>query len=310
MAAGSDEAAEQSKARRVACVIVNWNGFADTDACLRSLARDVYPGLRVVVVDNGSTDGSLERLRERHAEVEFIANGMNAGFPRACNVGARWALAQGAELIWLLNNDTEVESGTTAKLVAEMEGDERVGVTGAVLYRMDDPGKVQAWGGGRVSRWTGYNTHFVDRTELERDGGRDAYITFACALIRRECFEELGGLFEGAFMYFEDSDFCLRAQAAGWRLRVAEGTRILHREGGADTERGGAKGISVEKDRVITRAGLMFLRRHSPMPWISYGIYLGLRVGRRLTRRDWRGVAAVWEGAWSVLRARGGAHPV
>lgn len=266
----------------VACVVVNWNGFADTDACLRSLAGDGYDRLQVVVVDNGSTDGSLERLQARHAGVKFVANGVNAGFAEACNVGAR--AAGEVEFLWLLNNDTLVEEGTTEKLVAAAERDARVGVVGAVLYRMDAPDVVQAWGGGRVSRWSGYNTHFTGPAEL----GADCYITFACALIRRECFAQLGGVYAGAFMYFEDADFCLRAYAAGWRLGVAEKTRVLHREGGSG---------DAGKVRRVTAAGLGFLGRHGQVRWISYSVFLTLRLGRRVLRRDWAGVRAVWAGA-------------
>ena len=273
---------------RVACVIVNWNGFADTDACLVALAGDGYENLQVVVVDNGSTDGSLERLRARHAGVTFIAHGLNAGFAEACNLGAR--AAGEVDYVWLLNNDTLVEAGTTAKLVEAAEYDARVGVVGAVLYQMDVPGVVQAWGGGWVSRWTGYNTHFGGTAAL----GDGAYITFACALIRRECFEALGGVFAGAFMYFEDSDFCLRARAAGWRLAVAEGTRVLHKEGGSG---------SVGKVRRVTAAGLGFLGRHSPLPLVSWGVFLALRFGRRLLRGDLAGVRAVGAGARDWWRA-------
>ena len=273
----------------VACIIVNWNNWQDTSACLESLRVQSYPQLRVIVVDNGSTDGSLEELRTLHPGVAYIDNGYNAGFPKACNVGA--AAAGDAEFLWFLNNDTVVPRNTLGELMekAVVGGD---GVVGGVLRYVE--GGVQAWGGGSISRWTGYNTHYVGPAEF----GGDSYITFASALVRREVFEALGGLFEGAFMYFEDADFCLRARAAGWGLGVAENTAILHKEGGS------TKARSALMDRIITTSGLMFLRRHSPVPAVSMVLFLGLRIGKRIVLGRWGNLGPVLMGAWDWVQGR------
>ncbi len=293
----------------IACVIVNWNNYPDTAACLAALALEDYPGLRVIVVDNGSDDGSLQRLRTNFPWPTYIANGENHGFPRACNIGARHPLAVSASLFWLLNNDAVVPSGTVRALAQCALENPRAGVIGAVLYYPPEhpgtPGRVQAWGGGAVSRWTGYNTHYVAPTPL----GPNSYITFACALIPRPVYDRLGGLYEGAFMYFEDSDFCLRARAAGFELAVAEDTAILHKEGGtvksvAAGSRTLASARSSEKDRIITTAGLLFLTRHSPVPVIARLLFVGSRLARRLLRLDRAGLAAVLLGARDWRRMR------
>jgi GT2 family glycosyltransferase len=267
----------------VACILVNWNNWQDTADCLAALAAQDYPALRVFVVDNGSSNDSLAQLRAAHSWATYIDNGYNAGFPKACNIGARHPEAAGAELVWMLNNDTVPPPDTLSRLVALAATNQNAGVIGAVLYYAHDPSRVQAWGGGSISRWTAYNRHFHAPVTL----GADSYITFASALIRRETFNHLGGLFEGAFMYFEDSDFCLRARNAGWQLAVTPGTAILHKEGGS------VKARPPLLDRIITVSGLIFLGRHAPLPFVARGLFLAARVGKRLVRRDWPGLRAV-----------------
>ena len=271
----------------VVCVLVNWNNWRDTADCLTSLALQDYPNLRVLVVDNASTDDSLAQLRAAHPWATYIANPENAGFPRACNLGARHPFAADAEFFWFLNNDTVAPPDTASKLVATALSHPRIGVTGAVLFYAHNPTLIQAWGGGRISRWSAYNRHYLGPSPL----GPDSYITFASALVRRACFDQLGGLFEGVFMYFEDADFCLRAHRAGWKLAVAPDTAILHKEGGT------VKARTALLERIVTLSGLTFLRRHAPIPPLAQAIFLFLRIARRLRLRDWAFLRAVLQGA-------------
>jgi len=282
----------------VACVLVNWNNWRDTSDCLASLARQVYPNLRVVVVDNASTNDSLAQLRAAHppnaSSLTYIANNENAGFPRACNLGARHPLAVDADFLWFLNNDTVAPPDTTSKLVASALENPNIGITGAVLYYAHNPSQIQAWGGGTISRWSAFNRHYVAPTPF----GPGSYITFASALIRRDCFDQLGGLFEGVFMYFEDADFCLRAHQAGWQLAVAPETAILHKEGGT------VKARAALLERIVTISGLTFLGRHAPIPAIAQFTFLMLRLAKRLLRGNWPSLGAVLQGANDWLHNR------
>ena len=278
----------------IACILVHWNNFSDTDICLTSLAAQDYPDLRILVVDNASTDGSLASLRAAHPAVTFLPNPQNDGFPKACNLAARHPRALSAELLWLLNNDTIVPPDTATKLAAAALANPRAGIVGGVLYYLHNPTKIQAWGGGSISRWTGYSRHYTRPHRL----GRRSYITFACALIRRQLFDQLNGLYEGAFMYFEDADFSLRARRRGWQLTVAADTAILHKEGGSAQPR------TPRADRMTTAAGLLFLTRHAPIPILSRAIFLSARVARRLVRRDLPALAAVLQGRRDARRTR------
>ena len=270
----------------VACVLVNWNNWRDTADCLTSLAQQDYPNLRVFVVDNASTNDSLAQLQTAHPWATFIANSENAGFPKACNLGARHPLAAAADLLWFLNNDTVVPPNTTAKLVSTALANPRIGVTGAVLHYAHDPAQIQAWGGGQINLWSAYNWHYRSPTAF----GPHSYITFASALVRRDCYDQLDGLFEGVFMYFEDVDFCLRAHHAGWQLAVSPDTAILHKEGGSSA----AKSQTLE--RIVTLSGLTFLGRHAPIPAVAQAVFLTLRIAKRVVRLDWPSLRAVLRG--------------
>jgi GT2 family glycosyltransferase len=278
----------------VCCVLLNWNGWQDTVACLDSLATQVYPSLRILVVDNGSTNDSVTRIRIAHPNITLIESGENLGFARGCNIGLRNAATQGDDFVWLLNNDTVAPPDTCSKLVARALAEPRAGLIGSVLYFMDDPSQVQAWGGGNVNPWLGQSTHFVKPTPL----GPHSYLTFASALIPREVLFRVGVIFEGSFMYWEDSDYSLRVTAAGYTLAIAEDTAILHKEGGSIGPR------SPTIDRYSAAAGLHFLRRNSPMPPVSMTIFIAVRLLSRVARGAWKNAQAVLSGCRDYLAQR------
>jgi len=269
----------------VCCVVVNWNGWADTVVCVASLLEQAYARLRVLVVDNGSTDDSVARIRAAFPQVDLIETGENLGFACGSNAGIRQALADGAELVWLLNNDTVVPPDTCAKLVAKAAQEPRAGVIGSVLYYMHNPAKMQAWGGGDLIVWLGWSTHFTAPTAL----GPKSYLTFASAMIRREVLLRVGVLYEGFFMYSDDADYGLRVTAAGYGMAVAEDTAVLHKEGGSTERR------SPLIDRYATAAGLHLLRRHAAVPVASMAIFLASKVARRVLRGEWKN-------AWAVVQ--------
>jgi GT2 family glycosyltransferase len=277
----------------VCCVVVNWNGWRDTLDCLASLQEQEYGNLQVVVVDNGSTDDSVERIRSAFPEARLIETGKNLGFPSGCNVGLRAALGGSAEFIWLLNNDTICPPDTLRKLVRRAMASPEAGLVGTVLFYAHDPANVQAWGGGRIKPWIAFTTHFDAPTEF----GPNCYTTFASALARREMLEEVGLLYEGFFMYCDDSDLCLRMQKTRWKIVMAEDTAVLHKEGGSTT--------TSEKPfmtKVVTVSCLRLIRRSSKLALIGMPVYVILRLGNRVVRREWKGFRAVCAGVMEFLR--------
>jgi GT2 family glycosyltransferase len=275
--------------------VLNWNGWADTLPCLASLVEQDYPALRILVVDNGSTDDSVARIRAAFPQITVLEAGANLGFPSGCNLGIRQAMREGAEFIWLLNNDTVAPPDTCSKLVAKARSQPSAGLIGSVLYFMHNPAEVQAWGGGNLTIWLGYNTHFLAPAPL----GHHSYLTFASVLIPRQVIQKVGLLYEGYFMYWEDGDYSLRVTRAGYSLAVAEDTAILHKEGGSAAPR------SPVIDRYSLASGLNFIRRHAAFPAVSMVLYLSTRLAGRLLRREGKHIRALFLAIGDYRRNRG-----
>ena len=160
---------------RVGVVVLNYLGVDDTLACLESLAALDDP-VRVIVVDNGSADGSAARLAAV-PDVELVTSESNLGFAGGNNVAIARLLDDGLEFVWVLNNDTLVEPATVRELLAVADADPRIGAVGSVLYDMAAPQNVLTWGGGRLGRWTGRTRDA--RAESERVD----YLTAASVLL-------------------------------------------------------------------------------------------------------------------------------
>jgi GT2 family glycosyltransferase len=279
----------------VYCILLNWNGWRDTLLCLDALALQDYPALRILVVDNASTDDSVARIRAAHPHITLLQAGANLGFARGCNLGIRHAIADGADTLWLLNNDTLPPPDTCSSLVAAALANPTAGMVGSVLRYTHDPSRIQAWGGGRVNLWLGRTTHFTAPATLDAN----SYFTFASVLIPRAVLERVGTLCEGFFMYWEDVDLSLRISRAGYKLAVAADTAILHKEGGS-----AARSASPTTDRYATAAGLLCLRRHAAVPFVSMAIFAANKLLARILRRQLPNARAVLDGVADYLRQR------
>jgi GT2 family glycosyltransferase len=269
----------------VAIIVLNWNGWRDTIACLESLVQLDQSGHRVIVVDNGSDDGSAERIRESSPGITtgaiVLETGTNLGFAGGCNVGIRHALAHGASFVWLLNNDTIAGPDSLGAMVDEMRRRDEVGIVGSIVRPLHRPDAVEAWGGGRINRFLGTTRRNVSpRQRLD-------YVAGTSVLIRREVFDDAGLLDEDFFFYLEDVDFCRRAAARGWKLAVADRAEVLHK-GGATVNEGRAI-RSEHADRLHVRSSGVFVGKHAGS-WVvpSAAVRLGGIAARRLGRRQVR----------------------
>ena len=280
---------------RVVCVTVNWNGWRDTLVCLDCLRAQDYPNLQVIVVDNGSTDASVQRIRNAHPWITLHETGQNLGFARGCNAGSRLAYQRGADLVWLLNNDTLAPPDTASLLVRTALAHPEAGAIGSVLYFLHAPRQVQAWGGGTVRLTTAFTRHFTVPASF---APANTYLTGASLLLPRRTLEQVGLFFEGFFMYCDDSDLCLRMHRAGLPLVVCAETAILHKEGGSSPKR------SPLIDQFATTSTLRLLERAAPIPLLSMAAYLILRLGNRLLRGRFSNAAAVCKGIAVFLKER------
>lgn len=270
--------------KRVDVVVLNWNGWQDTLACLASLARLDYPDFRLLVVDNGSTDGSVGKISEAMPWVELLQTGANLGFGGGCNAGMRQALAGDAGYVWLVNSDATVDSGALSALVKVAEQNPALGSVGSVLHEADKPEAIQLWGGGRVNLWLGLSRH-------QTKPGVPDFISGASVLLRRAALEEVG-LFDDQtfFMYWEDTDLAFRLRRAGWQLAVADESRIWHKQS-ATLGKG-----SPLLDRYFTQSAVRFFRRHAPLPFVPISFMLLRLLFKRLAIGNFSRVCAVLKG--------------
>jgi hypothetical protein len=220
--------------KTLAVVVLNWNGLEDTRALLPTLARCRAPegwSARVLVVDNGSSDGSAEKIAPEFPAVEVLALPENRRFAGGCNAGLRRALDQGADAVMLLNNDTEADPGLFEKLVLALEEDPRAGAA-APLICFQQPLDVIWYAGGRCVPGLGLAAHRglrqYDRGQYRAVEETD-YLTGCCLLATRAAWEKVGLLDESYFLYAEDADWCLRARAAGLRLLFVPAARMWHK---------------------------------------------------------------------------------
>lgn len=255
----------------ISIVILNYNGRKVLEKCLASVFRVNYPNFSVVVVDNNSADGSLEAAKAKFSKAIFIKNEQNLGFASGNNVGIRFSLEHGADYILLLNNDTEVTSDFLAFLTAASEKNKKIGIAGPIIFKGNSK---KVWFSGGEIDWFRMKTRHVE--EL---GGEKAYstgfITGCAMLVKKEVFKKVGLLDEDFFLYWEDADFSVRAQKAGFGCVVVPASKINHFEKSGNNPK--------DKAYWLVVSGLLFFKKNTCWwlkPWIK--IYISARKVKNL----------------------------
>ncbi|MCC6454910.1 MAG: glycosyltransferase family 2 protein [Caldilineaceae bacterium] len=290
-------------------VVLNWNQWSMTAECVKSLLQLDYPNMHLVIVDNGSTDGSTDKLDDEFGDsVTILANAENLGYAGGNNVGIRYAIAQRATHIMILNNDTIVAPGLFAPLVQRLTSDSRIGVVAPKIYFMEPDKRLWAIG-GTINWWLG-SAHSLGKGQYDL-GQYDLprqidYATGCCFLARSEVFAAAGLLDEAFFAYFEDSDWCMRVRECGWQIWYEPKSTLQH-WAGASSRRAEVNRREGNTSAFVyylnSRNNLWFLRRHARGMRLPIGISmfmfrhvlyysLAFIVIRRWTklRHLWRGV--------------------
>lgn len=216
---------------RVAVVVLTWQAARFVDGCFGSLRRMDREGLdvEVICVDNASPDGTARLVRERHPEVTLVETGANLGFAGGNDAGIRLALERGADFVYLLNPDTEVDPGFLREAVAVAEGRPDAGAVQSLLLLASDPGLVNTAGNEIHFLGFGYCGRFRQPAAAVPPEPREvAFGSGAATLYRAAALREVGLLDEVLFLYHEDLDLGWRLRLAGWRNLVAPRSRVRH----------------------------------------------------------------------------------
>lgn len=221
---------DEKNAPKIAIVLLNYNNYKDTIACIESLQQVQYPNFNVIVVDNKSTNESLKKLYTyESANVKIVESNKNGGFAFGNNIGIDIAKEENAEYVLLLNNDTLVTENFLEELLKCFSFEENVGIaTGRIMYNSEQ--KKVWYAGGRID-WTnlraihrGINGKLYNVQGMESVG----FASGCCMMISKECLKKIGGLPEEYFMYYEDLDYCLKAIEAGYKIIYNPESVIYH----------------------------------------------------------------------------------
>lgn len=281
----------------VYAVTLSWNRREDTLACLASLTASEYANLVCVLVDNASSDGTVEAVRSVYPQVSVIENPINSGYAAGVTIGIRYALEQGADFVWIVDNDAVVAPDTlTVMLEAQQQDPLAAALTPKVMF-FARPDVI--WSMGYDCRpITLARTHSWEGQPADRADGARRPTTYApcCGLlVKREVWEQIGLLDTGFFIYYEDLDFCLRLRDAHIQLYSVPTAMMWHKVSASAGE-----GSPLQKYH-LARSSVRFYRKHTPA-WLLPLIFLyrlgsALRTtGRALQHRRSDVVRAYWRG--------------
>jgi N-acetylglucosaminyl-diphospho-decaprenol L-rhamnosyltransferase len=272
----------------LAVIIVNWNTVDLLDDCLQSVLDHGPTGLsqEIVVVDNGSSDSSLEHLRTNWPSVKLITNDENVGFCRANNQAIR---VTEAPYLLLINTDARLTSGCVDTMLGYLGRDPNAAVVGPRLVYGD--GSFQRWTAGRSLSIGSCATYLLglDRLAARRHARAGVYLNYdtaepfkpgwvssAVMLVRRDALDEIGAFDESIFVYMDDVDLCQRASDAGWNTWYAADTTAIHFMGGSSKRSGGA--ASPEALRAFNR---WFEQRHGRRAALAVRALAAIGFGAR-----------------------------
>ena len=299
----------QQMYKSIFAVILNWNNYSDTRACIESLQKSDYPLARIIVIDNGSHDDSVARLLNdysRNVNIHIICNKSNYGFARGVNVGIRYALKHGAEFVLLVNNDAVVDQTCIKQLMIIMETKKNTGIAGPRILQQDNTNKICGYG----YYYSRFKTGAIcpEHNKLVKNcphHTREVAALAGCImLVRSKVFEDIGLFNEQYFFYEEDIDFCLRASRAGFKIFYVPPARAWH-------------GIaSVPRERTSpfvlyhrARSRIIFLGKNLSWLQFQWGLFLHLVLYTPFRclqvfrgSKSWQSIWAWFKGSWAGMQ--------
>ena len=296
---------------RVFTVILNTNRRDDTLECIGSLDNSTVRNHAIIVLDNQSSDGSVEAIRTAFPSVQIVELQSNRGYAGNNNVGIASAIEQGADWVFVLNEDTILAPDCLDRLVQAGESDPAIGIVGPMVYHHQAPEVIQSAGGMLGPHWES-----IHLGRDERDEGQFAYphevdwISGCGILVRREAITQAGMIDERFFYFWEETEWCIRIGRAGWKIMHVPQAKMWH------------KGVTIDNQPkpsvtyYATRNRLLTLSKHRA-PFRVRALAWG-QITRTLTswtlKPKWRHMRhhrdAMRQGAVDFLRGNWGQRPV
>lgn len=217
---------------KVCIIILNWNGKKDTLECLSSVQKISYSNFETLVVDNGSTDDSASAIKEQFPSIKIIETGKNLGYAEGNNVGMRYGMDHGADFLFILNNDTVVESPILTHFIQAFEKEPDAGILGAKIYLYSERNRLDHLGGSWNRKKSAFD--LIGYRKLDDEGAWNKmlpldYVCGAGFMISRKLISAIGVLEARFFVYWEDTDYCFRARRAGFKVMSCPEAKLFHK---------------------------------------------------------------------------------
>ena len=291
----------------IVTVILNTNRRKDTLECLASLEKSNYTNHKIILLDNHSTDGSQQAIRKSYPDVQLIELKENLGYAGNNNVGIATALEQGADWVFVLNEDTIVDPSCLANLAKVGDSDPAIGIVGPMVYHHDEPNVIQSAGGMLGRKWESIH---LGKNEPDLGQYKEPHtvewISGCAILVRRAVIEQIGMLDPKFFYYWEETEWCLRSSEVGWRIVHVPQAQIWHKGVQRDYH------PSPTVTYYSTRNRLLMLAKHRAS--LRIWLFAWFQIMRTLTswsikpkwssKKDHRN--AMWRGIVDFLRHRWG----
>ncbi len=204
---------------KISIIVLTFNSGKYILDCLNSVKKSSYTNYEIIVVDNGSKDGSADLVKNNFPNVKLVLNEKNLGFTGGNNIGVKHAKG---DLIFLLNDDTTINKDLLKTLAEELMSSGKIGVVGPKIYYMDEPEKV--WFGGGMINWAkGEGYHLKSDKKMEVD-----YITGCALMTRKEIIDKIGLFDNKFFAYYEDADFCRKVKKLGYEIKYIPYGGVWH----------------------------------------------------------------------------------
>lgn len=294
----------------VISVIIYSGRQADILACLDSFHQSSYPNSKTMVLDYILNDGMVHLVRDMYPNVQVVEINENLGYAGNNNVGIQLAMDQGAEWIFILNDDTVLDPGCLASLIDASESDPSIGFIGPTIYHFREPEIIQSAGGMLGKYWQGVHLgqDEVDRGQFH--SSHDVEWISGCAiLVRCAVIEKIGMLDPDYFLYWEETEWCLRARRTGWKIVHVPQARLWHKGVQRDYQPKPYVTYYVTRNHLFTLS-----KHHAP---VTAWVYTLFQIFRSLIswtiKPRWRFKRehrdAMWQGFIDFLRHRRGPMP-
>jgi GT2 family glycosyltransferase len=271
------------------------------------LDRSSYSNVAIIVLDNASTDGSSTAILGAHPHVRVLGLTDNCGYAGNNNVGIAAALESGAEWVLVLNEDTVLSEDCVARLVAAGAPDSRIGIIGPTVYHHDEPDVIQS-AGGRLGRdWSSYhlNQNTRDLGLLAESRAVD-WISGCAIMVRRAVIEQVGMIDARYFYFWEETEWCLRASRAGWRIVHVPAAKLWHKGVRRDYRPSPQVTYYATRNRLLT----LWKHRAPVFVWVLVCLQLARTLTSWAVKPKWRAMRdhrrAMWRGVTDFLGGRWG----